>query len=115
MEGGESGGQERVRLPLSLGAPRFSPPPTPLQTGLASSLQRASLKCENDGGVGSGPPRKLSGKESACNPGDMSSLGREDPLEKEMATHSSIPAWSVPWTEEPGGLQSMRSQRVRQD
>ena len=35
-------------------------------------------------------------------------LGREDPLEKEMATHSSIPAWEIPWTEEPGGLQSMR-------
>ena len=34
-------------------------------------------------------------------------LGWEDPLEKEMATHSSIPAWRVPWTEEPGGLQSM--------
>ena len=32
------------------------------------------------------------------------SLGREDPLEKEMATHSSIPAWEIPWTEEPGGL-----------
>ena len=40
-------------------------------------------------------------------------LGWEDPLEKEMATHSSIPAWRVPWTEEPGGLQSMGSQRVR--
>ena len=35
------------------------------------------------------------------------SLGREDPLEEEMATHSSILAWEVPWTEEPGGLQSM--------
>ena len=34
-------------------------------------------------------------------------LGQEDPLEKEMATHSSILAWSIPWTEEPGGLQSM--------
>ena len=34
-------------------------------------------------------------------------LGREDPLEKEMATHSSILAWRIPWTEEPGGLQSM--------
>ena len=34
------------------------------------------------------------------------SLGREDPLEKEMATHSSIPVWSIPWTEEPGGLES---------
>ena len=43
------------------------------------------------------------------------SLGWEDPLEKEMATHSSILAWRIPWTEEPGGLQSMGSQRVRQD
>ena len=41
------------------------------------------------------------------------SLGREDPLEKEMATHSSILAWRIPWKEEPGGLQSMGSQRVR--
>ena len=43
------------------------------------------------------------------------SLGRESPLEKEMATHSSIHAWKIPWTEEPGGLQSMGSQRVRHD
>ena len=43
------------------------------------------------------------------------SLGQEDPLEKEMATHSSILAWEIPWTEEPGGLQSMGSQRVRRD
>ena len=35
-------------------------------------------------------------------------LGLEDPLEKEMATHSSVPAWRIPWTEEPGGLQSIR-------
>ena len=42
-------------------------------------------------------------------------LGREDLLEKEMATHSSILAWRIPWTEEPGGLQSMGSQRVRHD
>ena len=40
---------------------------------------------------------------------------REDPLEKEMATHSSILAWRIPWTEEPGGLQSMGSRRVRHD
>ena len=39
-------------------------------------------------------------------------LGWEDPLEKGMATHSSILAWGIPWTEEPGGLQSIRSQRV---
>jgi len=41
------------------------------------------------------------------------SLGPEDPLEKEMATHSSILAWRISWTEEPGGLQPMGSQRVR--
>ena len=40
------------------------------------------------------------------------SLAQEDPLEKGMATHSSIPAWRIPWTEEPGGLQFMRLQRV---
>ena len=43
------------------------------------------------------------------------SLGREDPLEKEMATRSSILAWRIPWTEEPGGLQFMGSQRVGHD
>ena len=43
------------------------------------------------------------------------SLSWEDPLEKEMATHSSILAWRIPWTEEPGGLQSMGSQRVGHD
>ena len=43
----------------------------------------------------------------------VQSLAREDPLEKGMATHSSILAWRFPWTEEPGGLQSMGSQRVR--
>ena len=40
------------------------------------------------------------------------SLGQEDPLEEGMATHSNILAWKIPWTEEPGGLQSMRSRRV---
>ena len=43
------------------------------------------------------------------------SLGWEDPLEKEMATHSSTLAWKIPWTEEPGRLQSMESQRVGHD
>ena len=43
------------------------------------------------------------------------SLGGEDPPEKEMATHSSILAWRIPWTEEPGGLQSTGSQKVRHD
>ena len=43
------------------------------------------------------------------------SLGRVDPLEKEMAIYSSIPAWEIPWTEEPGGLQSKGSQRAGHD
>ena len=46
---------------------------------------------------------------------EVQSQGWEDPLEKEMATHSSILAWRIPWTEEPEGLQSMGSQRVRHD
>ena len=45
----------------------------------------------------------------------VQSLGQEDLLEKEMATHSSILAWKIPWTEEPGRLQSMGSQRVGHD
>ena len=45
----------------------------------------------------------------------VGSLNQEYPLEKGMATHSSFLAWGIPWTEEPGGLQSMESQRVRQD
>ena len=45
----------------------------------------------------------------------VQSLGLEDPLEKEMATHSSILAWRIPWTEEPGKLQPIGSQRVRLD
>ena len=43
------------------------------------------------------------------------SLGWEDPLEEKMATHSSILAWKIPWTEEPGGLPSMGLQRVKRD
>ena len=45
----------------------------------------------------------------------VQSLGWEDPLQKEMVTHSSILAWKIPWTEEPGRLQSMGSQRVGHD
>ena len=54
--------------------------------------------------------------ESTCNAGDqrdwVQSLGGTDPLEQEMATHSSILAWKIPWMEEPGGLQSIGSRRV---
>ena len=54
-------------------------------------------------------PGGSEGKASACSAGDP---GREDPLEKEVATHFSILAWKIPWTEEPGRLQSIGSQRV---
>ena len=56
----------------------------------------------------------FSGKETACNAGDLGSIPG-DPLEKELATHSSIFAWRIPRTEEPGGLESMGSQRVGYD
>ena len=56
------------------------------------------------------------GKESACNVGDQDSfLSREDPLEKGMATHSSILAWNISWTEKCGGLLSMGLQRFGHD
>ena len=56
------------------------------------------------------------GKESACNVGDwVQSLGWEDLLEEDMATHSSTLAWKIPLIEEPGRLQSMGLQRVRHD
>ena len=54
-------------------------------------------------------PWWLSSKEAVCNAGNpVLSLGQEDPLEKGMATHSSILAWEIPWTEEPGGLMVQR-------
>ena len=67
-----------------------------------------------------GLPRWLSGKESSCQcrkhrRHGFDSLSRENPLEEEMATQSSILAWKIPWTEESGGLQSIGSQRVRHD
>ena len=55
-------------------------------------------------------------KNPPANVGDgVQSLGREDPLEKKMATHSSTLAWEIAWTEEPGGLQSTESKRVGHD
>ena len=63
--------------------------------------------------LGRGFPGGAVVENSPANAGDMDSvpsLGQEDPLEKGMATHSSILAWRIPWTEEPGGLQSMESQ-----
>ena len=61
-----------------------------------------------------GFPGGSDGKDSACNAGDLGSiLGWEDPVENEMATHSSILAWRIPWTEKSGGLQFIGLKRVR--
>ena len=60
-------------------------------------------------------PGGSEGKESACNAADSQSLDWEDPLEEEIATHSSILVWKIRWTEDPGGLQSIGSQRVGHD
>ena len=61
-------------------------------------------------------PQWLDGKESACSAEDTGLIpGGEDPLEKEMATHSSILVWRIPWTEEPGALQSIGLQKVGQE
>ena len=63
-----------------------------------------------------GFPGGSDGKESVCmQETQVQSLGWEDPLEEGMATHSSILDWRIPWTEEPGGLWSIGSQRVRHD
>ena len=63
-----------------------------------------------------GFPGGSDGKESACNVGDPGSIpGLDDPLEKEMATGSSVLVWKIPWMKEPGRLQSMGSQRVGND
>ena len=74
------------------------------KSGMGIVLQRTCPKEKTEGGL----PWWLSGKASACNAGDPGSIPhQEDPLEKGMATHSSILAWRLPWTEAPGGEQSM--------
>ena len=77
---------------------------------VAFSVLELQLKTRQKLCVWGGLPRWLSGKESVCqcrrNKTQFPSLGQEDPLETGMTTHSSILAWEIPWTEEPGGLQS---------
>ena len=86
--------------------PTLSPPTTPsLLRGFIEPIviSRASLVAQSVKNL------------PAVQETQVRSLGWEDPLEKEMATHSSILAWKISWTEEPGGLQSMGSQRVGHD
>ena len=63
-------------------------------------------------GYGASPVTQMVNNLPAMQETWVRSLGQEDPLEKEMATHSSILAWRIPWTKEPGGLQSMGSQEL---
>ena len=69
--------------------------------------------------AGNGFPGGTGGKEPTCQccrqQTKVQSLGWEEPLEERMATHSSIPAWSISWTEEPGRIQSIGSERVEHD
>ena len=85
---------------------------TSLQNKSTEFIKRCLWDC--------GLPTWLSGKESSCQMHETQetqvwSLGREEPLEEEMTTLSSTLAWKIPWTKEPGGLQSMGSQRVGHD
>ena len=74
---------------------------------LVMSKTKYAHRCFPGGNVVKYPP---------ANAGDLESIpGSGDPLEKEMATHSNILAWRIPWTEKPGGLQSMASQRAGHD
>ena len=83
-----------------------------MSTRQLGHLRHQSLPLRN----GSSFPGGSVGKESVCNAEDPGSIvGGEDPLEKEMALHSSVLAWRIRGTEGPGGLQSMGPQRVGQD
>ena len=122
------------QAPLSMGFPRQDywsglpcPPPghlpdpgmEPESPALAGGFSTTNAIREDPTEVTLGLyslPWWLSDKESACYAkGAVQSLGLEDPLEESTATHSSSLAWKTPWTEEPGGLQSMGLQRVRHD
>ena len=81
---------------------------------LQTLLCRKQMTDENLGLSGGSAVKSLPAVQEPPEMGAQS-LGREDPLEEGMATHSSILAWRIPWTEEPGGLQSTGSQRVGHD
>ena len=86
----------------------------PLEKGMATQLQY-SWPGEFHGLAKTSLGAQMVKRLSTMQETRVQSLGREDPLEKEMAIHSSTIAWKIPWTEEPGRLQSMGSQRVGHD
>ena len=86
------------------------------RAGISDSCDILVYRYSRRHSISKGFPGISVDEESACNAGDLGSiLGREDLLEKEMATHSNTLAWRIPWTEESGRLQSMGLQRVRHD
>ena len=90
----------------------YCPPVKKIRGSEESFIRRATLPC---GLFWASPVAQTVKRLPAMQETWVQSLGQEDPPEKEMATHSSTRAWKIPWTEEPGRLQSMRSQRVRHD
>ena len=96
-------GSPRNHVPLALC--QLKPhPPTLAKWNQLFYAKRGLLRWLN----GKEPVQEMQGTQ-------VQSLGREDPLEEEMTTHSSVLAWRIPWTEKPGGLQSIGSQRVGHD
>ena len=104
---------------LPIGSYQESFPPFQGESVIINSIITIYICSSNDckiklGDLQKGFPCDSNGKQSAYNQEtQIQSLGGEDPLEKEMTTHSSTLAWKIPWTEEPSRLQSMGSQRVR--
>ena len=81
---------------------------------LLEGMKNSTTPVEGCLAISTGFPGGSEVKASACNAEDLGSIpGSGRPLEKEMASHSSVLAWEIPWTEEPGRLQPMGSQRVR--
>ena len=80
-----------------------------------SKMLKVVLHLWGRGGGGCFPGGAVVKNQPANEETQVQSLGGEDPLEEEMATNSNILAWKIPWTEEPGGLQSIGLQRVRHD
>ena len=104
------GSQSQIRSDQSLSRVRLFATPYYFVTKQQQQMKIHLIQINKDF------PSVSDGKDSVCNEGDPGLIpGSEDPLEKEMATHSSILTWRISWTEEPGELQSMGLQGVRHD
>ena len=111
----------KIAAPPATRGPRKAPPSTqkppppwgdPTSLGRPHPRSRRLLRTQYEENAAQAP---IVENPSAMQETRVRSLGQEDSLEEGMATHSSILAWRIPWTEKPGGLQSIESQRVRHD